>query len=41
MVDKGFNLFDKCAARGKHLVPQEKRPPLLPDGAVKCTHIVA
>ena len=36
MTDKGFNIFDECAARCVHLFPQKKSAPLLPDGTVKC-----
>ena len=32
MTDKGFNLFDECAARCVHLFPE---------GTVKCTHLAA
>ena len=40
MTDKGFNLFDECAARCVHLFPQkEECTPL--EGTVKCTHLAA
>ena len=39
MTDKGFHLFDECAARCVHLSLKRKSAPLLPEGTVKCTHV--
>ena len=34
MTDKGFNLFDECAATGRSA-------PIIPEGTVKYTHLAA
>ena len=43
MKNKGFNHFDKSAARCAHLLPQDKKKgtPRLPEGTLKCTHLAA
>ena len=41
MTDKGFNLFDECAARCVHMFPEEKSAPLLPEWTVKCIYSIA
>ena len=41
MTDKGFNLFDECAARCVHLSHRRKSAPVLSEGTVKCTHLAA
>ena len=40
MADKGFILFDKCAAKCVHSCPQEKRCTFLLEGTVKYRHLV-
>ena len=40
MADKGFNIFDRCAAIFVRLFSQEEESsPLLPEVTVKCTHM--
>ena len=41
MTDKGFNLFDECAARCVDLSLGKKSTPFLPEKTVKCTHLAA
>ena len=41
MTDKGFNLFDECAARYYISFLGKKSVPLFPAGAVKDTHLAA
>ena len=41
MTDKGFSLFDECAARCVHLSLRKTSTPPLPEGTVKCTHPAA
>ena len=42
MADKGFNIFDGCAAILVHLFSQEEgSSPLLSEVTVKCTHMAA
>ena len=38
MTDKGFTLFDECAAICVHSSHIKKSASLLPEGTVKCTH---
>ena len=39
MIDKGFKLFDECAARCVHLSLRKKSAAVAPEGTVKCTHL--
>ena len=41
MTDKGFNLFDECAARCLHLSLIMKSVPILPEGTVRFTHLAS